>query len=105
MPDADHRVSLRRPAVALLATLLLAVSPAAAQPARSQLGIGARVSPSCEVSADGAEAGAATCTDGSDASISVQRRGAASAPDRPAPAPVAETGESASAPTWVTVTF
>jgi hypothetical protein len=104
MPHADHRFSLQRPAVALLAASLLAASPASAQPARSQLSVGARVLPSCEVATE-SDAAEASCTDGSGMSVSVERREAASFPDRPAIGRAAKAGEPASTPTWVTVTY
>ncbi len=104
MPHADHRVSTPRPAAALLATLILAASPAAAEPARSQLSVGARVVASCEVTTESAAA-AASCTDGSEMSVSIERREAAPSPDRPAIERAAEGGGRAPAVSWVTVTY
>ena len=104
MPHADHRVSTSRPAAALLATLILAASPAAAEPARSQLSVGARVVPSCEVTTE-SDAAQASCTDGSGMSVAVERREAASSPDRPATARAAKAGDPAPTPTWITVTY
>ena len=104
MPHAGRLLSLGA-AAALLPALILAQSPAAAEPARSQLSVGARVVPACEVTTDGAGAAASSCTTGSDRSSAIERTGAAPQPDRPAIARAAGAGDSASTLTWVTITY
>ena len=104
MPHARHLLSLGA-AAALLPVLILAQSPAAAEPARSLLSVGARVVPACEVTTDGAGAASVSCATGSDRNVSIERTGAAPQPDRPAIARAAEGGDSASTLTWVTITY
>ena len=70
-------------AAGAVAALLLPFATADAQPARSQLAVGARVIPACQV-ATSAEAGAApvavTCSDDGPTSVSVERRVMTSSP-------------------------
>ncbi len=104
MPHAGHRVIFGLAAI-LLPALLVAASPAAAEPARSQMRVGARVLPACLVSTDDSGAAATACTAGAQGSLSVERRSDALDPGRPVIARAAEGGDSAPSVTWVTITY
>ena len=101
MPHAGHRVSFGFGA-ALLAVLMSLAAPAAAEPGRSQLGVGARVRPSCEATTEGAAA-APTCTAGAEATISVEQGRSARYPDPSAASGAPDHRDSTL--TWVTITY
>ena len=103
MPHADLRVPFR--AVVPLAALILAAAPAAAQPARTQLSVGARVVQACSFSTDGAAPASSSCPAGAERTVSVERRSADPQPYRTATSVAAQGGESAPTVTWVTITY
>jgi len=104
MPHAEHRVSRRRAAAALLPALALAASPAAAERTRARLAVHATVHPSCLFSTDPAGAAAVSCTRGSGWNISVEWPGADPVADR-RNAALPRSGDAAPPRTVVTVSY